>query len=167
MAHMKQLSLAGISALALIVSAPQPAQAVDYLSGYAGWFDISQQDDEAAQVGMEYRFSPWEYGIRPMIGANITTDGSIYGYGGLDWDIPVVDNQWYIIPNFAAGGYAQGDGKDLGSGIEFRSGIELDYQFPTMQRVGIAFNHISNASIGDKNPGAETVLINYSVPMGR
>lgn len=143
------------------------AHAQDYLVGYAGWFDFSQQDNQATQLGVEYRFTPYVYGIRPTLGMNVTTDGSVYGYGGINWDVPLVDNQLYLVPNFVAGGYSNGsDGKDLGSGIEFRSGIELDYQFPNAHRLGIAFNHISNASIGKHNPGAETVLINYQLPTG-
>ena len=97
---------------------------------------------------------------------NLTNEGSVYGYGGLNWDIPILDSQLYLIPNFMIGAYSQGDGKDLGHALEFRSGLELAYQLPSSHRVGIAFNHISNASLGDKNPGAETLLINYQVPTG-
>lgn len=142
------------------------ALAQDYAVGYAGWYDFSQQDNEATQFGVEYRFTPYVYGIRPTAGINVSTDGSVYGYGGINWDVPLLDNQLYLIPSFVAGGYSEGDGKDLGYGLEFRSGIELAYQLPSEHRVGLAFNHISNASLGDKNPGAETVLVNYHVPTG-
>lgn len=154
-------ALVGISS-ATAFAAPSNS----YLTGYIGWFDFSQEDDEATQFGAEYRMRPIEYGFRPMVGVNVTTDGSVYGYGGFHWDIELLDNQLYISPNFAAGGYAQGDGKDLGHGLEFRSGLELAYQMPSTHRVGMAFNHISNASLGDHNPGAETVMITYSVPVG-
>lgn len=143
-----------------------PAHATDYLTPYIGWFDFIDDEDTSAQFGVEYRFSPVEYGIRPTLGINATGDGSVYGYGGFNWDIPLIDNQLYVVPNFVAGAYAQGDGKDLGGAIEFRSGIEVDYQLPNGNRVGVALNHISNASIYDKNPGAEVVLINYSIQAG-
>jgi lipid A 3-O-deacylase len=143
-----------------------PAFAQDYLTGYVGWFDFSQQDNESTQFGVEYRMDALKYGLRPTLGINGTTDGAVYGYGGLNWDIPLT-NELILIPNFMAGAYGKGDdGKDLGSVVEFRSGIELDYQMANQHRVGIAFNHISNASIGNHNPGAETVLVNYSIPMG-
>jgi lipid A 3-O-deacylase len=162
---MKTFRSAALAAV-LIPAMLSPAQAGDYLTGYAGWYDIVDGEDEAGQLGVEYRFSPVQYGIRPTLGINVTGDGAVYGYGGFNWDVPVIDNQLYLIPNFVAGLYAEGDGKDLGGAIEFRSGIELAYQMPNQHRVGVAFNHISNASIYDKNPGAETLLINYSVPMG-
>lgn len=149
-----------------VVSFAAAAQAEDYLAGYVGYFDVGQQDDESTQFGAEYRFTPYIYNIRPTLGVNVTTDGSVYGYGGFNWDVSLVDDQLYLIPNMMVGAYSQGDGKDLGHALEFRSGIELAYQFPNRHRVGLAFNHISNASIGDKNPGAETILLNYQVPTG-
>lgn len=143
------------------------AFATDYLTGTLGWYDVTQQDNEAMEFGVEYRLSPVEYGVRPMAGVFGTTDGSVYGYAGLHWDIELVTNKLYLSPNFAAGAYSAGDdGKRLGGAIEFRSGIELAYQMPNQQRVGVAFNHISNASIYDRNPGVETLLVSYSLPTG-
>jgi lipid A 3-O-deacylase len=159
----KRFCAAALAASALCT----PAHAADYVHGYVGLFDFVDQDNEATQFGVEYRMSPIAYGFRPMLGANVTTDGSLYGYGGFAWDVPLIDNQLYLVPNFAAGAYAQGDGKDLGHALEFRSGIELMYQMVNTHRVGVAINHVSNASIGDKNPGAETILFHYGVPTDR
>ena len=155
--------------LALSAGAAQAASASDskgYLVGSVGYFDITQGDDTAAQFGLEYRHSAWQYGIRPTIGFHVSSDSSLYGYAGIHWDVPLIDNQLYIIPNFVAGAYKEGDGKDLGGTIEFTSGIELAYQFNNAHRLGVAFNHISNASIYDRNPGAETVKVSYSIPTG-
>ncbi len=153
------------------ISAQAAASREEYLTGYAGWFDLIDQDDQSAQFGVEYRMKPLVYGIRPTVGVSITTDAAIYGYGGLNWEIELMPSQLYLIPNFMVGAYGQGHGKDLGGALEFRSGLELDYQLPNMHCVGVSFNHISNASIYDKNPGAETLLVNYSIPfsamMGR
>ncbi len=137
----------------------------DYITGYIGYFDVIRNDYNSAQFGAEYRARPLQYAIRPMFGVNVTTDGSIYGYAGLNWDAELVKDQLYLIPNFAAGLYHKGDGKNLGGAIEFRSGIELAYQFPNAHRLGVAFNHISNASIYGHNPGSETALVTYSVPL--
>lgn len=137
-----------------------------YITGYVGYFDVIRNDYNATQFGAEYRAAPLQYGIRPMVGINVTTDNSVYGYAGLNWDVALLDKQLYLIPNFAAGLYKKGDGKELGGTIEFRSGIELAYQFQNAHRLGIAFNHISNASIYSHNPGSETVLVSYSLPLG-
>lgn len=147
--------------------AASPALATDYVTGTLGWFDLVDGESEAVQLGAEYRFAPIEYGFRPMIGANITNDGSLYGYGGFHWDVELIPNALFISPNFAAGVYGEGDGKDLGGAIEFRSGLELAYQFENQNRLGVAFNHVSNAGIYNKNPGAETLMMTYSIPTGQ
>lgn len=152
--------------LSVLVSLPaQAASDKDYVTGYIGYFDVLRNDYNATQFGAEYRGRPIQYSIRPMIGINVTTDSSVYGYVGLNWDVELLKNELYIIPNFAAGLYRDGDGKRLGGPIEFRSGIELAYQFPNSHRLGIAFNHISNASIYRHNPGSETALVTYSIPL--
>ncbi len=166
---MSQTAKQSLIALAAIACLAAPAaQAVDdgkgYITGYIGYFDVIGADNSSTQFGVEYRAKPLQYAIRPVIGVNVTTDSSVYGYIGLNWDAELVKDQLYLIPNFVAGAYKNGDGKDLGGAIEFRSGIELAYQFPNSHRLGVAFNHISNASIYRKNPGAETAMVTYSAP---
>lgn len=164
---MKKTGLAALVVLAAATPLKNEARAVDYLTGYLGWHDFIDDEDTSLEIGGEYRFTPVNYGIRPTVGLYVTTDGSVYGYGGVNWEVPVVDNELFVIPNFMVGAYSEGDGKDLGGAIEFRSGLEVAYQMPNQHRVGLAINHISNASIYDKNPGAETLLINYSIPVGQ
>ena len=137
----------------------------DYVTGYIGYFDVIGNDDGATQFGFEYRARAIQYSIRPIFVVNVTTDESVYGYAGLNWDAELIENQLYLIPSFAAGLYRRGDGKDLGGAVEFRSGIELAYQFPNAHRLGAHFNHISNASIYKRNPGSETAMVTYSIPL--
>lgn len=141
-----------------------PAHAGDYLGIYTGLFDISQGDNEATQFGLEYRYDDLFHGLRPGGGMNVSSDGSFYGYGGFFWDMPL-GMDFIFTPNVVAGGYHAGEGKKLGHAIEFRSGLELSYQFDYGSRLGVAFNHISNASIGNDNPGAETLLLIYQHPL--
>ncbi len=135
-----------------------------YVTGYVGYTNVLDSDQNDVSFGGEYRFKDFDFGIRPVVGGFVTNEGAAYGYAGLNWDVPLIENELYLIPNFAAGAYAEGDGKDLGGAIEFRSGIELAYQFPNEHRLGLAFNHMSNASIYTKNPGTETLIVNYSIP---
>lgn len=141
------------------------AYAGDYLSLDAGYYDALRHKYPAFLYGAEYRFDTIGYGFRPIVGAFGTSHGGAYGYGGFDWDVALLPNQLYLIPNFSVGAYHDGDGRKLGGTLEFRSGIEMDYQFPNMQRVGVALNHISNASIYDHNPGEENVIATYSIPV--
>lgn len=161
-----------IASLVIVLLLPVAASAATlasnpndaYLVPYFGIFDMTNDNARnTPQFGLEYRMRDVWYGVRPTFGFNFDTDGGAYGYGGLNWEIPLGNFQ--LTPNFMAGLYHEGDSKDLGGAVEFRSGIELSYQLENQHRVGIAFNHISNASIYNKNPGAETTLINYAIPI--
>ncbi|MDE3059504.1 MAG: acyloxyacyl hydrolase [Pseudomonadota bacterium] len=157
---MKKIILSLLAALAC-----SPAHAEDYISLSAGGYDALRHKDPATLFGAEYRFSPLEYNIRPIIGGFVTTDSGAYGYAGFDWDVSLIQNQLFLIPNFAVGAYSDGNGRQLGGPLEFRSGLELDYQLPNAQRIGVALNHISNASIYKHNPGEENVIATYSIPV--
>ena len=136
----------------------------DLLSLSVGQYDIFD-DQQALEYVLEYRAKSinwWK--ISPLIGVMGTADGAAYGFAGIGGDFYIAD-RWILNPNFAVGGYRDGSGKKLGHGIEFRSGLELNYKFDNQSRAGIAFNHISNASLGDSNPGTESLLFTYAVPL--
>jgi len=154
-----------LTALLLATTVTSPAFATDYLTGYVGAYDVSQGDDTATEFGAEYRYKDVYHGLRPLAGVMVTTDSAVYAYAGAQWDI-YLSNSVVLSPNFTAGGYHNGDGKDLGYGVEFKSGVEAAYQFENQSRVGVAFNHISNASLGDDNPGTENLIVTYSHPIG-
>lgn len=161
------------AALALTAAAAQAKDITGlpgpYLVPYIGAYNALNQDDQdnPAVFGVEYRFSDIFYGLRPTVGMFISSETDKYGYAGINWDIPLIDHQLFLTPNFMVGLYDDGNSSvDLGGPIEFRSGLELSYQFQNQHRVGIAFNHISNASIYDKNPGTETLLVNWAIPVG-
>lgn len=140
--------------------------AQDYLLFSAGIFNVLHDDsDTAGQIGAEYRFREWDFGIRPTLGVLANWNGGLYGYGGLNWEVPLIANRLFLTPGIMIGAYSQGNGKDLGGPIEFRESIELAYQFDNAQRLGLAFTHMSNASIYDHNPGVEALLLEYSLPV--
>jgi lipid A 3-O-deacylase len=58
-----------------------------------------------------------------------------------------------------AGGYAIGDGDDLGSDVQFRSRLGIRRPIRPLWRLGLAIEHKSNGGIGDINPGVETLYI--------
>jgi hypothetical protein len=149
------------AAEAQIIGRPDAA----HLSFGVGYFDVFQQDDPAAEFRAELR-SNWRLltFLDPFIGVSGTTDGAVYGYFGLKADLYLGDHL-VLMPSAAFGAFYEGDGKDLGSTAEFRTGAELAWRFEDRSRLGVAIHHISNASIGDINPGVEILSINYSLPM--
>jgi len=129
-----------------------------------GQYDINDNFD-TWEARLDYKFGTalvWD--IHPFVGVTLTGDDAVYGYAGLayDWEFA---NNWYFIPSFAAGAYADGDGKDLGHAIEFRSQVGFAYEFENQHRLGAFVSHISNASLDDKNPGTEEAVLTYSIPV--
>jgi lipid A 3-O-deacylase len=98
---------------------------------------------------------------RPIYGAFITEKLSSYFYCGVGYDI-FLGKYLVFTPSIAAGIYFQGNGKKLHYPLEFRSSAELCYVFKNKSRIGGQFYHISNASLGRKNPGVEALLLTYS-----
>jgi hypothetical protein len=134
-----------------------------------GAFDItpSTHHKDAATAGEfrgEYRFPDTFSIVAPFVGASVTTDGAAYGYFGLGLDINFGPN-WVLTPNAAAGVFERGSGTKLGSWWEFRTGAELAYRFADLSRLGVAVHHTSNAGLTKINPGEQSVLLIYSLPM--
>jgi lipid A 3-O-deacylase len=123
------------------------------------------REHQSTEVGIEYRFADQYYGLRPTVGILGNSDSAMYGYAGINWDLPLGFVPIIITPGTAIGAYKQGDSKDLGLGLEFRSSLEVTYRFNDGQRVGAAISHLSNADISDRNPGVETIQFVYSYPL--
>jgi len=124
----------------------------------------SHRGNTAAELSAEYRFGDVLWFISPFIGANGTSDGAFYGYGGFGIDINFGPNL-VLTPNVAGGYFSHGSGINLGSWWEFRSGAEFAWRFEDMSRLGVAVYHTSNAGLTRINPGAQSILLLYSVPL--
>ena len=136
----------------------------DLLSLSIGYFDAGDNQN-ALDARIEYRWGdPLVWVVKPWAGAEITSDGAIYGLGGLTADI-TLNGRWTLAPGIGGGLYMDGNGKDLGSVIAFRSQLEALYALDNGQRLGIAASHISNAGIGSKNPGTEVLSLYWHLPV--
>ena len=125
----------------------------------------------AADFWLEYRaglsllpFTQPLLAVRPWAGLEGTSRGSFWGGGGLLLDVPI--GRFSLVPQVGVGGYEQGGGKNLGSPLEFRTGIELAYRFGDGSRIGAEFTHMSNADIARHNPGTEAITVSYQIPLG-
>ena len=108
--------------------------------------------------------------LKPFTGIEVTSDSAFYFLGGIYLEdnvgqlISGAENKWHFTPSFGLGYYDDGDGKKLGNKLEFRTTIEISYQLINKDRIGLSFGHISNANIGNKNPGAEIISLSYQKP---
>jgi hypothetical protein len=139
------------------------------LSVGVGYFDVlraikDESADDAADFRLEYRHNEKLWIFKPWAGIEATSEGGIWGGLGLLVDI-YFGKSVVLTPSFGVGAFTEGSGLDLDSVIEFRSQIELAYRFEDRSRLGLAFGHISNASIGDTNPGVEIATVYYHLPL--
>lgn len=163
---MIRLPVVVCSALAFMLAVSAlPARAADpaFLTVGGGYYDINDNQD-AAEFRVEIRRADKIGIFKPFYGLMGTSDRAFYGYGGLLVDI-FFGKRVVLTPNFAAGLYADGDGKDLGHAVEFRSALDLAWRFDNHARLGLSFYHISNASISSNNPGTEVLSVVYSIPL--
>ena len=124
-------------------------------------------DKSLLQIGPEsYDF----FNIKPFAGFEATTDSATYFLLGiyLNDNLGTIftgePSNLLLTPSFGFGAYDDGDGKKLGNTIEFRTTLEISYQFKNKNRIGLSFGHISNANLGGKNPGAEILNFSYQIP---
>mgnify|MGYP001158096099 CR=1 FL=1 len=137
------------------------------ISVYTGTFDIidKEGDDKTSLVGVEHKNEnlfrdTWIGKFSPTTGAFITGKDSIYLYTGIEakYNLGPVS----ISPSFAPGYYEAGDGKDLGSDLEFKSEIKFGVDLFKDSNLGYSYSHISNNDWGDKNPGTDNQSITFS-----
>ena len=108
--------------------------------------------------------------LKPFAGIEVTTDSALYVLGGIYLEdnlgklLTGNQNKWNFTPSFGLGYYDDGDGKKLGNKLEFRTTLEMSYQLKNDDRIGISLGHISNANIGNKNPGVEIISLSYQKP---
>jgi|TARA_B110001450_G_C17377107_1_gene382147 lipid A 3-O-deacylase len=131
---------------------------------YSGMFDFSDDGKRATTIGFQHQnedlLRDSFMGIlSPVTGAMITSDNASYFYTGVQAQYQI--GKINLTPSFAPGLYSQGDGKDLGHVMEFKSEIQLSVDLFKDSELGFSYNHISNASLGKKNPGANSYMFNY------
>lgn len=156
------LVAAGEPAHAQLIGRPEPAHLVlDF-----GYYDVLHNDNPAVSFGAEYRHDGALLGIfKPMAATFGTADGTFWIGAGIAADVYLGDHL-VVTGSFAPGLYVQGDGKDIGYPLEFRSQIEIGYRFEDRTRLTVGFNHLSNSGLwADKNPGVEMATVNLYLPL--
>ena len=137
------------------------------LSFYTGTFDVidKEGDDKTSLFGIEHKnpdlFRDTFLGkFKPVTGAFVTGKSSVYFYTGVEgqYDIGPIK----ILPSFTPGYYEKGDGKDLGSILEFKSEIKVGFDLFENSKLSYSYSHISNNDWGDTNPGADNQHITFS-----
>ena len=133
-------------------------------SVYTGMFDFSDDGKKSTLIGIQHQNENLNRdtflgNISPITGLMITADNAGYIYTGIQAQYKI--GALNITPSFTPGLYHEGDGKDLGHMLEFKSEVQLSLDLSQGAELGFSYNHISNASLGDKNPGANSYMFNF------
>ena len=134
------------------------------LNFFTGMFDFSDEKQSSGLLGLQHQnenlFRNSFLGkLSPITGGFFTEKSAFYLYSGVqaEYELGLLT----ITPSFAPGYYNYGSGKDLGYPLEFKSEIQMSFNLSDSSHLGMSYNHISNASLGTKNPGANSYMLNF------
>ena len=155
--------LASFSFLSFAIAGDKESKETE-LNFFTGMFDFSDDKQASGVLGLQHQnedlFRKSFLGkLSPITGGFLTEKSAFYLYTGAqaEYDFGFVT----ITPSFAPGYYNAGDGKDLGYLLEFKSEVQMSLNFSDNTQLGMSYNHISNASLGSKNPGANSYMFNF------
>ena len=144
-----------------------PVNSETEYSFYTGTFDTidKEGDDKANLYGFEHNnpvlFRDTFVGkFSPITGGFVTDKSSIYLYTGVQAEYEI--GPLNVVPSFAPGYYEEGDGKDLGMALEFKSELKFSFDIFKDSKIGYSYSHISNNDWGDINPGVDNQVISFS-----
>ena len=137
------------------------------ISFYTGTFDVidKEGDDQTSLFGIEHKnpnlFRDTIVGkFKPVTGAFVTGNSSLYLYTGVEAQYG--RGPLKILPSFTPGYYEKGDGKDLGSVLEFKSELKVGFDIFENSKLSYSYSHISNNDWGETNPGTDNQQITFS-----
>jgi len=134
------------------------------LNFYSGMFDFSDDGAKSTLFGLQHQNENLTRNsflgtLSPVTGFMLTADNAKYFYTGVQAQYKI--GSLNVVPSFTPGLYGEGNGKDLGHIVEFKSEVQLSLDVFNNSELGFSYNHISNASLGDKNPGANSYMFNF------
>jgi hypothetical protein len=179
--------LRALAAALLAALAALPAAALEppaEWAAVAGAANVLDHGEVAALGGVEARWGLFRLPlgqrhlpIEPALGLTANDDGGTYAYLSLRLDAAetlaaltggspppaATERRWRLIGFTGLGHYRAGDeGRDLGGPLEFRSGLELSRRIGRRSRLGLSFDHLSNAGLYDSNRGSESLVLAWS-----
>ncbi|MBC8039916.1 MAG: acyloxyacyl hydrolase [Opitutaceae bacterium] len=153
--------------LGCVVYAPSNAQASGHpevVTG-VGLLNVFNDDESSQWMGsVEYRFSEWQWSLQPWVGAAGAKHGTAFVSTGLIY-VHETKSGIRLAAAFAPTLYDANSGRDLGSTLQFYSFGELGYTFNNHHVLGVRLGHLSNGGFACRNPGVETLLLTYTLPL--
>ena len=111
---------------------------------YTGMFDFSDDGKRSNLIGIQHQNEELNKTtflgvLSPITGALITGDNATYFYTGVQAQYKI--GSLNLTPSFTPGYYNEGNGKDLGHALEFKSEVQLSLELPKDSQFGFSYNH--------------------------
>ena len=135
------------------------------LSIFGGSYDYDD-DNTSTLYGLNYHLSDNTFSVfnlidlNPVIGGFISAKSATMFYSGFETNIG--QDSIYLNLSSSAGIYSNGDGKDLGNALQFKSEVNLFYKLDKSSRVGLGSHHISNGGLSSVNPGTNNFYLIFN-----
>lgn len=131
-----------------------------------GAFDRVDRIEQTLDVEYQYRWGQYlQWRFKPFAGAGVTGRRSLYGFSGLELGVHLTPHL-VIAPSEALTLYFHGGGKQLGSPLEFRSGVDVLWILRNGASIGLSYHHMSHWFLfGSTNPGTEILNLTVSIPI--
>ena len=108
---------------------------------YTGMFDFSDDGKKSTLIGFQHQNEELNRdtflgNLSPITGALITADNAAYVYTGIKAQYKI--GSLNFNPSFTPGLYHQGDGKDLGHVMEFKSELQISLDMSESSQFGFS-----------------------------
>lgn len=164
---MRKLAL--LLALVPSLSLTTPASAQEIVAG-VGYADFHNSNAESGGFisgdylgARDWSFLGFEWGLG--VTAQWHEENDIFVGAGIQGQRELA-NGWFLEASLMPGLFEEGiAANDLGSTFEIRSLVGVGRELRNGNRMSLAFSHISNASVGDRNPGLNSLSLRYHIPL--
>ena len=132
------------------------------LSIFGGSYDYDD-DNTSNLIGLNYHLTQNDFNIlnimdiNPVVGLFVTAKSASMLYSGFETNLG--EGDIFLNLSSSAGLYNNGDGKDLGNTLQFKSEINLFYSLSNTTRIGLGSHHISNGGLSSVNPGTNNFYL--------
>ena len=132
---------------------------------FGGSYDYDD-DNTSTLFGLNYHLSDNTFNVfnlidlNPVIGGFVTAKSATMFYSGFETNIG--QDSIYLNLSSSAGIYSNGDGKDLGNALQFKSEVNLFYRLGKSSSIGLGSHHISNAGLSSVNPGTNNFYLIFN-----
>jgi hypothetical protein len=134
---------------------------------HTGMIGIADREAVDNFVSLEARWHRDWHRLRPWGGITLVDSGAWFAGAGVIYDLRLANRTWLTLGSGPFYYTHEEEDDDLGFRLEFYSFAEMSWEWKRDVRLGLRVGHLSNAGLGRRNPGTETLSFVVSLPPSR